>query len=135
MVCRKVRETSRGTSRRGPSGQPVGHPACRPRRFRRFFLDTGMRPVSNACSGTPGGVPDDEINAHLGNPGLENLRWFLAKGAPSRWESSMSLDLEADAPVVEGGTIALVVLRDHLEEADAPRAGLEDAEAGETTRG
>ena len=29
-----------------------------------------MRPVSNACSGEPGEVPDDEVNAHLGNPGL-----------------------------------------------------------------
>jgi hypothetical protein len=32
-------------------------------------LDTGMRPVSNACSEGVGEVPDDEVNAHLGNPG------------------------------------------------------------------
>ena len=35
------------------------------------FLDTGMRPVSNACSREPGEVPDNEVNAHLGNPGLD----------------------------------------------------------------
>jgi hypothetical protein len=35
----------------------------------RFFLDMGMRWVSNACSGEPGEVPSDEVNAHLGNPG------------------------------------------------------------------
>ena len=69
MVRREVRETGRGTSRRGPSGRPDGHPACRPLRSRRFSLDTGMRPVSNACSGEPGEVPDNEVNAHLGNPG------------------------------------------------------------------
>jgi hypothetical protein len=28
-----------------------------------------MRPVSNACSEGVGEVPDDEVNAHLGNPG------------------------------------------------------------------
>jgi hypothetical protein len=39
---------------------------------RRFSLITGMRPVSNACSGEPGEVPDEEVNAHLGNPGLTN---------------------------------------------------------------
>jgi hypothetical protein len=70
MVCWEVRVTGRGTSRRGPSGRSDGHPACRPLRSRRFSLDTGMRPVSNACSGQPGEVPDDEVNSHLGNPGL-----------------------------------------------------------------
>jgi hypothetical protein len=29
-----------------------------------------MRRGSNASSGDPGEVPDEEINAHLGNPGL-----------------------------------------------------------------
>jgi hypothetical protein len=29
-----------------------------------------MRSVSNACSEGVGEVPDDEVNAHLGNPGL-----------------------------------------------------------------
>jgi Domain of unknown function (DUF4440) len=29
-----------------------------------------MPRVSNACSGEPGEVPDNEVNAHLGNPGL-----------------------------------------------------------------
>jgi hypothetical protein len=70
MVCREVREAGRRTSRKGPSGHPDGHPACRPCRSRRFFLDAGMRPVSNTCSGEPNEVPDNEVNAHLGNPGL-----------------------------------------------------------------
>ncbi len=69
MVCRKVRATGRGTSRTGPSGRRFRHLACRLPRSRRFSLDPGMRPVSNACSGEPGEVPDDEVNAHLGNPG------------------------------------------------------------------
>ena len=71
MVRRDVRETGRGTSRRRRSERPVGHPACRPRRFRHFSLDTGMRRVSNACSGEPGEVPDEEVNAQLGNPGWD----------------------------------------------------------------
>ena len=74
MVRREVRETGRGTSRRGPSGRPDGHPARRPLRSRRVFLDTGMRPLSNACSGEPGEYPDSEVNAHLGNPGLRTGR-------------------------------------------------------------
>jgi hypothetical protein len=69
MVRREVRATGRGTSRRGPSGRSDGHPACRPPRSRRFSLDTEMRRVSNASSGEPGEVPDNEVNAHLGNPG------------------------------------------------------------------
>ena len=32
-------------------------------------LDTGIRPESNASSGEPVEVPDDEVIAHLGNPG------------------------------------------------------------------
>jgi len=68
MVCRKVRVTGRGTSRRGPLGRSDGHPACRPLRSRRFSLDTGMRRVSNASSGESGKVPDNEVNTHLRNP-------------------------------------------------------------------
>jgi hypothetical protein len=30
-----------------------------------------MRPASNASSGEPGEVPDDDVNAHLGNPDEE----------------------------------------------------------------
>jgi hypothetical protein len=32
-----------------------------------YPLDTGIRPESNTCSGGPCGVPDSEVNAHLGN--------------------------------------------------------------------
>jgi hypothetical protein len=61
MVRREVRETGRGTSRRGPSGRSDGHPACRPLRSRRFSLDTGMRLASNASSGEPGEPPSEPI--------------------------------------------------------------------------
>jgi len=54
---------------RGRRGVRPGIRLCRPLQSRRFFLDKGMRPVSNACSGEPGEVPDDEVNAHLGNLG------------------------------------------------------------------
>src|SRR5262249_35330799 len=84
MVCREVRETGRRTSRRGPSGHPDGHPACRPRRPRRFFLDTGMRPVSNACPGEPDEVPDNEVNAHPGNPGLSGTPRSESAASASR---------------------------------------------------
>ena len=59
-----------------PKDEPKGavaalgrHPARRPPRSRHFSLDTGTRRVSNARSGEAGDVPDDEVNAHLGNPG------------------------------------------------------------------
>ena len=74
MVRREGSETGRRTSRRGPSGHPDGHPACRPRRSRHFILDTGMRPVSNTCLGEPDEVRDNEVNAHLGNPGSVSVR-------------------------------------------------------------
>ncbi len=69
MVRREVRETGRGTSRGGRRGVRSGIRLADRSESRRFSLDTGMRPVSNACSGEPGEVPDDEVNAHLGNPG------------------------------------------------------------------
>ena len=43
-----------------PAGRPV---------FSDHPLDTGTRPQSNTYSGEPGEVPNDEVNAHLGNPG------------------------------------------------------------------
>jgi hypothetical protein len=39
-----------------------------------FSFDTGMRRVSNGSSGDPGEVSDNEVNAHLGNPGLPNTK-------------------------------------------------------------
>src|SRR5262249_40686155 len=69
MVRPEVRATGQGTSRREPSGHPDGHPACRPLRISRFFFDTGMRRVCNACTGEPGEAPDNEVDAHLGNLG------------------------------------------------------------------
>jgi hypothetical protein len=71
MVCREVRKTGRGPRRTGPAGRLIRLQACRPPQIRRFSLDTGTRPVSNACPGESGEVTDVEVNAHLGNPGLE----------------------------------------------------------------
>ena len=71
MVRREVRATGRGTSRSGPSGRSDGHPACRPPQSHRFSLDKRMRSASNACSAEAGEVPDNQVNAHLGNPGRE----------------------------------------------------------------
>ena len=34
-----------------------------------LYVDMGMRPVFNPCSGAPGGVPNAEVNPYLGNPG------------------------------------------------------------------
>ena len=36
-----------------------------------YPLDTGIRPASNTCSGEPGMIADGQVNAHLGNPGLD----------------------------------------------------------------
>jgi hypothetical protein len=68
MVRPEAKATGRETSRRGPSGRPIGHPAGRQLRSRRFFLDMGTRPESPACSAGPGVVPDNEVNPHPGNP-------------------------------------------------------------------
>jgi hypothetical protein len=69
MGRHEVRATGRGI-RRGTSVWSDGYPACRPLRSSPiFFLDSGMPPMPNACSGEPGEVPDDEVNAHLRNPG------------------------------------------------------------------
>ena len=80
MVCREVRETGRGTSRTGPSGRLIRHPASRPPQSCRFCLDTGMRPVSNACSGETVEGLGNEVNAHLRNIGLT----FAADPVPPR---------------------------------------------------
>lgn len=72
MVCHEVGVTGRGTIRRRPSGRPDGHPARRPLRICRFSLDAGMRRVPNESSGEPDEIPDNEVNAHLGNPGLQS---------------------------------------------------------------
>src|SRR4051794_5745884 len=47
----------------GASVQASGLPAAP---ITLFSLDTGVRPVSNACPGEPGAAPDDEVNTHLG---------------------------------------------------------------------
>jgi hypothetical protein len=68
MVRGEQREPCRERVARARRGVRPGIRLCRPLQSRRFYLDEGMRPVYNACSGEPGEVPDDEVNAHLGNP-------------------------------------------------------------------
>ena len=97
MVCREVRETGRGTSRRGSRGiRSVLRRAAPP--IRPFFVDMGMRPVCNPVSGAPGGVPNAEVNPHLGNPGLKavTMRSATVQGmgldpreeSPDSWPTS-----------------------------------------------
>ena len=70
MVRREVRGDVEDRAVRGPSGRSdrASGPPTAP--DSPFSLDTGMRPASNASSAEPGEVPDNEVNAHLGNPGL-----------------------------------------------------------------
>ena len=73
MVRRELRKPVKNRVVGGPSGRPIGHPARRPPISPAYPLDSGIRPESNASSGDPGEVPDDEVNAHLGNPGVEEF--------------------------------------------------------------
>ncbi len=49
-----------------------------------------MRPVSNACSGEPGEFPDDEVNAHLENPGYKHARFSTTESGNPFTERAMS---------------------------------------------
>jgi hypothetical protein len=69
MLPRVVRATDRGSRRSGPSGVRLGIRLVSRSDCRRIFLDARMRPVSLLRSVEPDGVPDNEINIHLGNPG------------------------------------------------------------------
>ena len=69
MVCREVGALAKGRAEWGRRGARTGIYLCRSPRSRRFSLDLGIRRMSNACSGEPGEVPDEEVNAQLGNPG------------------------------------------------------------------
>jgi hypothetical protein len=60
--------------------------------------------VSNACSGEPGEIPDEEVNAHLGNPGLDYLPALagspmpVAPGAGGSWRRSTAMSSKKSAP-------------------------------------
>jgi hypothetical protein len=71
MVRREVGGLAKGRAEGGRRGARTGIRLCRSPRSHRFSLDMGMRRVSNACSGEPGEVPDEEVNAQLGNPGWD----------------------------------------------------------------
>jgi hypothetical protein len=73
MVRRELRRPVKNRVVGRPSGRPIGHPARRPPISPAYPLDSGIRPESNASSGDSGEVPDDEVNAHLGNPGVEEF--------------------------------------------------------------
>src|SRR5262245_35965755 len=70
------------------------------------------RRVSNACSGEPGEIPDEEVNARLGNPGL------FRKGARAMQPFRASLRDDAGQAIadVEGSIQA-------PEEAEGARRG------------
>ena len=62
VADRAVRVRSRSSmGASGPPDAPI---------LPTYPLDTRILPESNTCSGGPNGVPDGEVNAHLGNPGL-----------------------------------------------------------------
>src|SRR5262249_34979118 len=68
MVRLEVGETGRGRADRGHRGLLSAiRPADRAD-FSDYPFDLGIRPVSHTCSGKPGEVADDEVDAHLGNP-------------------------------------------------------------------
>ena len=70
MVRREMRGDVEDRAVRGPSRRSIGHRVRRmPPIVPTYPLDTGIRPESNTCSGGPCGVPDSEVNAHLGNLG------------------------------------------------------------------
>ena len=85
MVCREVRETGRGTSRRGPSGRRTGIRLAGRSDLAVFPWTRECGAVSNACSGEPGEVPDNEVNAHLGIPAgtLAKIRLRSGPSLPS----------------------------------------------------
>ena len=76
MVCREVREASRGTNRRGRRGAWSGILLADRSKSRRISLDPGPRSESNVYSGEPREVPDAEVNLHLGNLGLSEKIHF-----------------------------------------------------------
>jgi hypothetical protein len=69
MVLRGVRQTGRGTSRSKPSRRWIGPPACQPLRISPDSCGHGDAAGVFSTSGEPGGGPDTEVNAHLGNSG------------------------------------------------------------------
>src|SRR5207244_379833 len=50
-----------------------------------FFLDTGPRSASPMFSGEPGEVPENEVDAHLGNPGQRSSRRLGPLNPIVRW--------------------------------------------------
>src|SRR5262249_46293395 len=71
------------TRRTGTSERLFRRLACRPLRISPFFPGTGMRPTSPTCSGESGEVPDNEVDAHQGNPGSTvtvTLRSSIGRG-------------------------------------------------------
>ena len=99
MVRHEVRATGRRMSRGEPSGCPIGHPARRLLRISPIPFDTGTRRASNACSGEPGEVPDHEVDACLGNPGLSrDSDSEDAPGTPDRIEVTGEQAVQSGRP-------------------------------------
>jgi hypothetical protein len=73
-----------------------------------------MRPVSNGCSGEPGEIPSDEVNAHLGNPvstSLITVPWGPTEaGAQAIHKIRVSI---APGPENAGRSGAVTVATDH----------------------
>ena len=127
MVCHEVRKRGRGPSRGRPSGRLVRLQACRPPQTRRFPMDTGMRPVSNACSRAPGGVPDDRGQRSSGKSRVE---WPEIFGWNARADSPGTGPTEPveDNPVPSGREVTACAPSRAIAE---PRAGV--GSGGRTT--
>lgn len=115
MVCREVRESGQRTIRRGPSGHPGRHLACRhsaPPRIRRFFW-------TRVCRAYPMRVQESRTMSRTARPGVANAHL----GNPSQ-----------DLP---HGTIA-ILLRQNLPDGDTRpflHAGSQSQPTGRSRRG
>jgi hypothetical protein len=83
MVCREVGALAKGRAEGGRRRARTGICLCRSPRSRDFSLEMGMRRVSNACSGEPGAIPDEAVNAQLENPGSRRCDMPMSRRAGS----------------------------------------------------
>jgi hypothetical protein len=70
MIRREVRGAGRGTSRGGRRGVKSGIQLVDCSESRRFSFDAGKRSLSNASSGEPGAVPNNEVRHSFGKSWL-----------------------------------------------------------------
>jgi hypothetical protein len=77
-----------------------------------------MRRVCNACSGEPVEVPDNEVNAHLGNPGYS----FDVDGLIAAIPRPQGIDADKFSPIAEELFARTVQMADNAGATDEHRA-------------